>query len=859
MNEPQTSTRSMRLATWLLALIAACVLPLVAVSAWLAYQGVAAQHAVRHNQAADKARDVANAVDQLLRARIGGLQMLARSPLIEQPLRWAELYREAQAFEAIFGSHVVVIGRDEDSGSRALRMLLNTRVPYGGPLPPPLPRPQGRAALELALQSGQPAVGDLYAGPFVKELLVALAVPVVLPAPSGGRSAQAVVSTPEAGLFQRRLDQMALAPGWALSLLDSRGEAIARRAPPGFVAAPGAAGAGRHQVTLTQAPWTVVLEVPQPVLQAPVRQATWAMALAIGTATAMGVAGGLLAARRLRRAVAALAAAEPGPDQRPGIAEIDRARQQLDAAARQRAAALTAERAAEQQLRATFELANVGIAHVGLDGRWLRVNRKLCQIVGYAEADLLAARFQDITHADDLKADLALVQQLLAGEIPAYEMDKRYRHRQGGEVWVALAVALVRTAAGAPDFFISVVEDISVRKQLEQRNREQFEALVRSAAEGRRLLTLAERSRGALLSALEDQRRVTDALRASEAYRRRLFEQLADGVLLVDVDGRIHDANPRAEVMFGCAPGELTKLQLPALLHEAERLRLATEVPRMMAGPVQLTEWEQRRRDGTHFPAEVSSRPVDERRYVAVLRDISERRAHELELLQVQVELSELAQHLMAQERATTRRVAQALHDRLGQTLALARLRLGALVLRQGSMPVPARETALAQLGGLLEQAVAEARQVLVDLRPPLLEDQGLAAALDNELRSPALTADVGALPVLQATPAATAQRWPADTEYAAFMVAREAVANAVRHGQARHIVVRLDGGPQWLRLQVEDDGIGLAPALAQGRPGHLGIVGMRERGLAIGAHFSVSGQPGGGTCATLTWGTLPT
>ncbi|MGH8354161.1 MAG: bifunctional diguanylate cyclase/phosphodiesterase, partial [Pseudomonas sp.] len=122
----------------------------------------------------------------------------------------------------------------------------------------------------------------------------------------------------------------------------------------------------------------------------------------------------------------------------------------------------------EQRFRATFEHAAVGIAHLAPDGRWLWVNSLLCQILGYSREELLQLSFQDITHPDDLTRDLDLVQQLLAGEIDRYSMEKRYRRRDGSQLWANLSVALVRHASGEPHYFISVVEDISLRKQHEQ-------------------------------------------------------------------------------------------------------------------------------------------------------------------------------------------------------------------------------------------------------------------------------------------------------------------------------------------------------------------------------------------------------
>ncbi|MFX8895434.1 PAS domain S-box protein, partial [Acinetobacter baumannii] len=79
------------------------------------------------------------------------------------------------------------------------------------------------------------------------------------------------------------------------------------------------------------------------------------------------------------------------------------------------------------------------------EGRWLRVNRAICEMVGYSEAELLVIDFQTVTHPDDLDADLAYVQAMLAGEIPTYQMEKRYFHKNGSTVWV-----VNRRANGTP-------------------------------------------------------------------------------------------------------------------------------------------------------------------------------------------------------------------------------------------------------------------------------------------------------------------------------------------------------------------------------------------------------------------------
>ncbi|MFC5344427.1 ATP-binding protein [Brevundimonas staleyi] len=106
----------------------------------------------------------------------------------------------------------------------------------------------------------------------------------------------------------------------------------------------------------------------------------------------------------------------------------------------------------------------IGTALVGLDGSWLNVNAALRNFLGYRAEEFAGLTFQDITDAADLDADLALLEQLLAGEIPSYQMEKRYVRKDGQRVWARLTVSLVRDEAGAPLFFISHVQDISAKK-----------------------------------------------------------------------------------------------------------------------------------------------------------------------------------------------------------------------------------------------------------------------------------------------------------------------------------------------------------------------------------------------------------
>jgi PAS domain S-box-containing protein len=143
-----------------------------------------------------------------------------------------------------------------------------------------------------------------------------------------------------------------------------------------------------------------------------------------------------------------------------------------------RTAAVTQQREGPVALpRSTFEHAAVGVAHVALDGRFLRVNRKLCDILGYSRDALLRQRFQDLTHRDDLEADLALLKRAIASEIATFSMEKRYIRGNGEVIWADLTVSLVRDAADRPLYCLSIVSDITARKRTEEALRESEQRL----------------------------------------------------------------------------------------------------------------------------------------------------------------------------------------------------------------------------------------------------------------------------------------------------------------------------------------------------------------------------------------------
>ena len=170
---------------------------------------------------------------------------------------------------------------------------------------------------------------------------------------------------------------------------------------------------------------------------------------------------------------------------------------------------------AHERFEQIFQNAAIGMAVVALDGRLTKVNRALCAFTGYTESSLLGRTFPDITHPDDLEADVAQLQRLLAGHISTYEMEKRYVRADGGIVWALLSVALVRTAQGEPVEFVGQVQDISERRELER--------------------WLRRRADHDALTGLRNRARFQDDLEQQIARCRRYGEAAA--LLVIDLDG----------------------------------------------------------------------------------------------------------------------------------------------------------------------------------------------------------------------------------------------------------------------------------------------------------------------------------
>lgn len=241
--------------------------------------------------------------------------------------------------------------------------------------------------------------------------------------------------------------------------------------------------------------------------------------------------------------------------------------------------------AGDDLFASAFEHSAIGMAIVGLDGTWIEVNPAACAILGYSETELRKRTFQDLTHPDDLDRDLGLIEELLAGRRASYQLEKRYFHKSGRIVWAILSVSLVRNAAGAPQNFLSQIQDISELKQ-------------------------------------------------SEAKRERFFALSLDIMAIVGVDGYFREVNPSWTRILGWSREELLNRPVVDLVHPDDRADVENARSRLANGdPLLELENRYRCKDGSYRWFSWRSVGLPEEGLVyAVARDITDRKLAEEEL-----------------------------------------------------------------------------------------------------------------------------------------------------------------------------------------------------------------------------------
>jgi len=305
------------------------------------------------------------------------------------------------------------------------------------------------------------------------------------------------------------------------------------------------------------------------------------------------------------------------------------------------------------RFRAVFEDSAIGIAIVALDGRWISVNRMLCDIVGYTADEMKLLSFQDITYAADLDADLSQLQQAVAGTIDRYQMEKRYVRKDGSLVWVNLTVSIKQAPDGSR-YFISVVEDIQARKMAEDSLRALRLDLEQKVVERTDLLRKANEN---LIAVMGESLAAEKLVRSRERELRTIIENAPDAYVCIDEGGVICDWNREAELVFGWTRDEavgrrLDETIIPSRHRKAHRDGLSRYLSDGKSNILgKRIEQIAIHRNGSSIPVEMRIQLIETergRRFTAFLQNISERRHAEQALENERIKLKMIADHVPA-------------------------------------------------------------------------------------------------------------------------------------------------------------------------------------------------------------------
>lgn len=335
-----------------------------------------------------------------------------------------------------------------------------------------------------------------------------------------------------------------------------------------------------------------------------------------------------------------------------------------------------------------------------------------------------------------------------------------------------------------------------------------------------------------------------------QAQLSAIVESSNDAILIRGIDRTILSWNAAAERLFGWSAQEaigqpidlIVPPERPGILH-----RFTEQMGR--GEPLNPIETSHLRKDGSRIPTQVTFSPVRGERdtviaYSFTVRDMTELKRKEEALRGYANRLRDLSYRLRTVEEAERHAIARELHDRIGQELSTFGLLLGSLGARLPPESLSAVEKQLQDMQTLLQSMVEDVRDVMAELRPPVLDDYGLLAALRQFASEFAQRSGIAAeLSGIDLRP-----RLPPVVETAMFRICQEAFNNIAKHAQAKHVDISLHEASGRVILEIADDGVGFDVNAMPPDKQHWGLATMRERAEAVGMAFRLESAPGAGT-----------
>jgi PAS domain S-box-containing protein len=470
---------------------------------------------------------------------------------------------------------------------------------------------------------------------------------------------------------------------------------------------------------------------------------------------------------------------------------------------------------AEENYQALLNQPLAGVAKVdALTGRYIAVNQRLCAITGYSTQELLSKTLFDITHPEDRENTK---QYLDVGEdrpvASPQTFQKRYLHKSGSTVHTVISSHTVKNMQTGAVERIGLIQDISA--------------------------TVANQAK----------------LKEQEARLSIIIHNSMDAIITVDTQERILIFNAAAELMFGFPAKEALTMTLSRLIPLAHRaghhahvhaFAQSGDTARKMGAKLVLKGL---RSNGEEFPldASISRAYSDGKLYMTViLRDLTRQVKAQNELDRARAELRELSIASQTAREEEKSRIARELHDELGQNLTALKMDLSWLQAHISNDP-PTHAERIRAMQGVLDTTVVATRRIAADLRPMMLDDLGLKAALEW------LTQDFSrrvTVPCALVVDDAVTEL-ETGVQSALYRAVQECLTNISRHAQATRVNIRIHMSNTSVRLQVHDNGIGMNDA-ARNKRGSFGLIGMRERVYILGGTVTIESLPEQGTHITI-------
>lgn len=472
---------------------------------------------------------------------------------------------------------------------------------------------------------------------------------------------------------------------------------------------------------------------------------------------------------------------------------------------------ITARRTAEEKLHLmqhAIDSSSNGIIITGLadkDYPIIYANEAFSRTTGYSIQEVLGRNCRFLQQDDRNQSDVTELRDALQSNRDAHAILRNYR-KDGSLFWSEIYISPIHDKQGRITHYVGVQNDVTQRVEMEY------------------------------------------ALSKSEARMRSVFNNVSDGIIIIDEKGIIEKLNPSAERLFGYSAEEIIGQSINKLMPEPDRSRHDSYLTSYLnGGKAKILDTRREvsglKKDGSIFPMElgVSEFYVDQRHFfIGTVHDITERKKAEA----VQRDLSS---HLETAREDERTRIAREIHDELGSILTALKMDLSWLN-RQLPADLPLCHEKISVMSRHLDDAIGSVRKIIADLRPSILDHLGLLAAIDWKLDE--FKEQNGIQCVLTAPEANIVMDEGRDI--AVFRIMQEALTNIALHSAATHVTLDVETDTNSLMMKVIDNGCGMVKA-QMNRPGKYGILGMHERARHFGGKVVISSNPGKGTTLELS------